>query len=49
MELVIGRKPGDKFCERIAQLTEEAKKNTQWRKQLCSYPQSIKSLQIRFS
>ena len=33
MELVIGRKPRDKFCERIAQLTEEAKKNTQWRKQ----------------
>lgn len=33
MELVIGRKPKDKFCERLALLTEEAKKNTQWRKQ----------------
>ena len=33
MELVIGRKPKDKFCERLARLTEEAKKNTQWRKQ----------------
>ena len=33
MELVLGRKPKDKFCERIVQLTEEAKKNTQWRKQ----------------
>jgi len=33
MELVIGRKPSDKFTERLAQLTAEAKKNTQWRKQ----------------
>ena len=33
MELVIGKKPKDKFCERLALLTEEAKKNTQWRKQ----------------
>lgn len=33
MELVFGRKPKDEFCERIARLTEEAKKNTQWRKQ----------------
>ena len=33
MELVFGRKPRDKFCKRIARLTEEAKKNTQWRKQ----------------
>ncbi len=33
MELVIGRKPSNKFTERLAQLTEEAKKNTQWKKQ----------------
>lgn len=42
MELVIGRKPGDKFCERIAQLTEEAKKNTQWRKQYMEWERQRK-------
>ncbi|MCR5079878.1 MAG: Rpn family recombination-promoting nuclease/putative transposase [Treponema sp.] len=33
LELVIGRKPSNKFTERLAQLTEEAKKNTQWKRQ----------------
>ncbi len=33
MELVFGREPSDKFTERLAQLTEEAKHNTQWKKQ----------------
>lgn len=31
--LVLGKKPEDKFSERIAQLTEEAKHNTQWKRQ----------------
>lgn len=33
LELVIGRKPSNKFTERLAQLTEDAKKNTQWKRQ----------------
>ena len=33
MELVFGKEPSDKFTERLAQLTEEAKHNTQWKKQ----------------
>jgi predicted transposase/invertase (TIGR01784 family) len=33
LELIIGRKPSNKFTEHLAQLTEEAKKNTQWKKQ----------------
>ncbi len=33
MELVFGRKPSDKFTERLAQLTEEAKHNTEWKRQ----------------
>ena len=33
LELVFGRKPSDKFTERLAQLTEEAKHNTQWKRQ----------------
>ena len=33
LELVFGRKPSDKFTERLAQLTEEAKYNTQWKRQ----------------
>ena len=41
MELVIGRKPGNKFCERIAQLTEEAKKNTEWRKQYMEWERQM--------
>lgn len=42
MELVIGRKPVDKFCEHLAQLTEEAKKNTQWRKQYMEWERQRK-------
>ena len=37
MELVVGRKPSDKFSERIAQLTEEAKQNNQWRLQFMEW------------
>jgi predicted transposase/invertase (TIGR01784 family) len=33
LALVSGRQPSDKFTERLAQLTEEAKHNTQWKKQ----------------
>ena len=33
LEIVIGRKPSDKFTERLIQLTEEAKQNTQWKRQ----------------
>lgn len=33
MGLVFGREPSDKFTERLAQLTEEAKHNTQWKRQ----------------
>lgn len=33
MGLVSGRQPTDKFTERLAQLTEEAKHNTQWKRQ----------------
>ena len=42
MELVIGKKPSDKFCEHLAQLTEEAKKNTQWRKQYMEWERQRK-------
>ena len=37
MELVFGRKPRDKFTERLAQLTEEAKHNTEWKKQYMNW------------
>ena len=37
MELVSGRQPSNKFTERLAQLTEEAKHNTQWKKQYMNW------------
>ncbi len=37
LELVFGRKPSDKFTERLAQLTEEAKHNTEWKKQYMNW------------
>lgn len=42
LELVVGKKPSDKFCEHLAQLTEEAKKNTQWRKQYMEWERQRK-------
>ncbi len=33
MQLVLGQKASDNFTRRIEELTEEAKHNTQWRRQ----------------
>ena len=33
LQLVLGKKPSDNFTRRIEELTEEAKHNTQWRRQ----------------
>ena len=37
LELVAGRNPTDAFSTRLAQLTEEAKKNTQWKRQFMEW------------
>ena len=37
MQVVLGKKPSDNFTRRIEELTEEAKHNTQWRKQFMDF------------